>query len=228
MSDKGYSREGLFGQINHYDEHGHKIGESWPGLFGGYTNYDADGHKTGRSEEQFLGAGYTHYDNQGHKIGRSDEGFLGGYNNYNADGHYTGHTDRSIFDIDEESMRRTGSLYRKSYDPPRSSYGDSSSSSGYSSDSSNTSTGGTAALAIIIISLIAIILISAEEKISVGIIIAICALTAIMLVVVFNGTKKGIRNGSSTIKLNTPSPEEEQPQSGKEENASEEQDPSIM
>lgn len=42
---KGYSSRGLFGNINHYDEHGKKIGESRPGLFGGYTNYDANGKK---------------------------------------------------------------------------------------------------------------------------------------------------------------------------------------
>ena len=50
MSKKGYSRPGLFGDIHHYDEHGHKTGTSRPGLFGGYTNYDEHGHKTGRSE----------------------------------------------------------------------------------------------------------------------------------------------------------------------------------
>lgn len=31
---KGYSSRGLFGNINHYDEHGKKIRESRPGLFG--------------------------------------------------------------------------------------------------------------------------------------------------------------------------------------------------
>ncbi len=40
MSKKeGYSSKGLFGNINHYDSHGHKIGESRPGLFGGINHY---------------------------------------------------------------------------------------------------------------------------------------------------------------------------------------------
>ena len=37
---KGYSRPGLFGQINHYDEMGHKVGYSRPGLFGWIDHYD--------------------------------------------------------------------------------------------------------------------------------------------------------------------------------------------
>lgn len=39
MGEKGYSSPGLFGQINHYDEKGHKIGESRPGFFG-WNNYE--------------------------------------------------------------------------------------------------------------------------------------------------------------------------------------------
>ena len=50
MSKKeGYSRKGLFGNINHYDSSGRKIGESRPGLFGGMNNFDVNGHKTGSS-----------------------------------------------------------------------------------------------------------------------------------------------------------------------------------
>lgn len=30
MSEKGYSRLGLFGSINHYDANGKKVGESHP------------------------------------------------------------------------------------------------------------------------------------------------------------------------------------------------------
>ena len=56
MANKGgYSREGLFGDVIHYDSKGHKIEESRPDLFGGYTNYDAGGHKIGRSEEELFG-----------------------------------------------------------------------------------------------------------------------------------------------------------------------------
>ena len=32
MANKGRSEPGLFGTINHYDEHGKKIGHSDPGL----------------------------------------------------------------------------------------------------------------------------------------------------------------------------------------------------
>ncbi len=47
MGKDGYSREGFFGEIIHYDNKGHKIGESWPSFFGGgYNNYDNKGHKT--------------------------------------------------------------------------------------------------------------------------------------------------------------------------------------
>lgn len=45
MSRKdGYSRRGLFGNINHYDANGRKIGESRPGLFGEINHYDNRGH----------------------------------------------------------------------------------------------------------------------------------------------------------------------------------------
>ena len=42
MSDKkAYIRSELFGQINHYNEKGWKVGESRPGIFDGFTEYDA-------------------------------------------------------------------------------------------------------------------------------------------------------------------------------------------
>lgn len=84
MSRKGHSERGFFGNINHYDEHGRKIGTSSPGFFGGYTNYDAKGNKIGRSDPGLFGS-YTHYDNKGKKTGRSDPGLFGGYNHYDAD-----------------------------------------------------------------------------------------------------------------------------------------------
>lgn len=66
MSGKdGYSRRGLFGNINHYDANGKKIGESRPGLFGGMNDYDARGHKIGSSQPGLFG-GLNHYDNRGH------------------------------------------------------------------------------------------------------------------------------------------------------------------
>ena len=60
MANKGgYSREGLFGTIHHYDAKGHKIGESRPGFFGGYNNYDAKGHKVGESNQDGFGGFYN-------------------------------------------------------------------------------------------------------------------------------------------------------------------------
>lgn len=96
MSKKGYSREGLFGDLTHYDEHGKKIGESHPGLFGGYTNYDAKGNKTGHSDPGLFG-GYNHYDNHGKKIGHSDPGLFGGYNHYDNHGKSKGSSDPGLF-----------------------------------------------------------------------------------------------------------------------------------
>lgn len=110
--DKGYSREGFFGTIYHYDSKGHKIGESRPRFFGGYTNFDSKGHKIGTSEEKFFGGGFTHFDNAGHKIGSSDERLFGGCTNRDASGHVTGSTERSVFDIKSpEEIAATGSLY---------------------------------------------------------------------------------------------------------------------
>ena len=40
MAKKGYSAPGFWGQINHYDENGKKIGESRPGFFGEMNHYD--------------------------------------------------------------------------------------------------------------------------------------------------------------------------------------------
>lgn len=96
MSKKGYSRPGLFGDINHYDEHGHKTGSSRPGMFGGYTNYDANGHKIGHSDPGLLG-GYNHYDNHGKKIGHSDPSLFGGYNHYDSNNKLTGSSEPGMF-----------------------------------------------------------------------------------------------------------------------------------
>lgn len=90
MSKKeGYSVEGLFGTIKHYDSKGHKIGESVPSMWGGYNNYDSKGHKIGETRPSFLG--YNTYDNKGHKTGSSMQGFLG-TNHYDAKGHKVGTT----------------------------------------------------------------------------------------------------------------------------------------
>ena len=96
MSKKGRSEPGLFGTINHYDEHGKKVGRSEPGLFGGYTNYDSKGRKVGHSDPGFFG-GYNHYDNKGRKTGHSDPGLFGGYNHRDAKGKPTGSSNPGMF-----------------------------------------------------------------------------------------------------------------------------------
>ena len=96
MANKGKSVPGFFGTINHYDEHGRKVGRSEPGLFGGYTNYDANGRKTGHSDPGFFG-GYNHYDNNGRKVGSSDPSLFGGYNHRDASGRPTGSSDPGMF-----------------------------------------------------------------------------------------------------------------------------------
>ena len=96
MANKGKSVPGFFGTINHYDEHGRKIGHSDPGLFGGYNNYDANGRKVGHSDPGFFG-GYNHYDNNGRKVGSSDPSLFGGYNHRDANGRPTGSSDPGMF-----------------------------------------------------------------------------------------------------------------------------------
>lgn len=96
MGNKGYSRQGLFGDIHHYDEHGHKTGTSRPGIFGGYTNYDAYGNKTGHSDPGIFG-GYNHYDNHGRKIGHSDPSLFGSYNHYDSHNNSAGSSDPGMF-----------------------------------------------------------------------------------------------------------------------------------
>ena len=96
MSKKGRSEPGLFGTINHYDEHGKKVGRSEPGLLGGYTNYDAKGRKVGHSDPGFFG-GYNHYDSHGRKTGHSDPGLFGSYSHRDAGGNRTGHSDPGLF-----------------------------------------------------------------------------------------------------------------------------------
>ncbi|MCD8154446.1 MAG: hypothetical protein LUF78_07165 [Clostridiales bacterium] len=95
MSKKGESRPGLFGSVNHYDEHGKKTGHSDPGLFGGYNHYDSNGHKTGHSDPTLFG-GYNHYDAHGKKTGHSDPGLFGSYSHKDSSGKRTGSSDPNL------------------------------------------------------------------------------------------------------------------------------------
>lgn len=109
MSNSGHDRRGLFGDIVHYDEHGHRTGVSRPNIWGGYNDYDASGRKTGSSMRNFTG-GFNHYDNKGHKTGRSDPAFFGGMNHYDNDGKKIGHSDPTFFggwDYRKERMEQT-------------------------------------------------------------------------------------------------------------------------
>ena len=40
MKKEGYSRHGLFGSVNTYDNNGHKTSHSDRGLFGRFNHYD--------------------------------------------------------------------------------------------------------------------------------------------------------------------------------------------
>ena len=96
MANKGRSEKGMFGSVNHYDEHGKKTGTSVPNIFGGYNNYDAGGKKTGYSSPGLFG-GYNHYDNRGHKTGSSTPDAFGGYRHADAHGKQTGRSDPGMF-----------------------------------------------------------------------------------------------------------------------------------
>lgn len=95
MANKGRSTPGLFGSINHYDEHGKKVGHSEPGFFGGYNHYDGNGRKIGHSDPGLFG-GYNHYDSGGRRTGRSDPGLFGGYHHRDAKGNRTGSSNPGI------------------------------------------------------------------------------------------------------------------------------------
>lgn len=56
MRKGGYSRLGVFGTMNHYDNSGYKIGESRPGLFGSVNTYDSSGDRISRRGCYNMGA----------------------------------------------------------------------------------------------------------------------------------------------------------------------------
>ena len=89
MGKEGYSREGFFGEIIHYDSKGNKIGESRPGFWGDtYSNYDAKGNKIGETRPGLFGE-YNTYDTHGNKTGSSSPGLFG-TNHFDADGQKNG------------------------------------------------------------------------------------------------------------------------------------------
>lgn len=89
MGKEGYSREGFFGEIIHYDSKGNIIGESRPGFWGDtYSNYDAKENKIGETRPGLFGE-YNTYDIYGKKTGSSSPGFFG-TNHFDADGQKNG------------------------------------------------------------------------------------------------------------------------------------------
>ena len=60
-----------------------------------------------------------HYDEKGRETGVSRRGVLGGYTDYDAKGKFTGTRRRSVLDADPRRLETTGSVYRRSFDPPR-------------------------------------------------------------------------------------------------------------
>lgn len=52
MENKGYSRQGFFGDIHHYDEHGHKARHGVPGMFGGYNHSSSDEYNVNNKQTQ--------------------------------------------------------------------------------------------------------------------------------------------------------------------------------
>ena len=70
-----YSQEGLFGEINHYDENGY-AGTSVPNIIDGYDTYDADGNYVCTSQEGLFGE-INHFGLDGY-IGTSVPGILAG------------------------------------------------------------------------------------------------------------------------------------------------------
>ena len=98
MGKEGYSREGFFGEIIHYDSKGNKIGESRPGFWGDtYSNYDAKGNKIGETRPCLFGE-YNTYDTHGDKTGSSSPGLFG-TNHFDADGQKNGTSNHGFLGI---------------------------------------------------------------------------------------------------------------------------------
>ncbi len=70
-----FSQEGLFGEINHFDEGGY-AGTSVPNIIDGYDTYDANGNYIGTSQEGLFGE-TNHYGPDGY-MGSSVPGVIGG------------------------------------------------------------------------------------------------------------------------------------------------------
>ena len=93
--------EGLFGELNHYNEQGEKIGESWRGLFGGsWDHYDSNGSYAGYSDVGLF-TDKEHYDRNNSHVGSSMHDCFGGYDHYDNSG-YAGHTTRGLFGYDSD------------------------------------------------------------------------------------------------------------------------------
>ena len=93
--------EGLFGQLNHYNENGEKIGESVRGLVGGsWDHYDKQGNYSGYSDVGLF-TDYNHYNRENNRMASSISDCFGGYDHYDNNG-YAGHSTRSLFGYDSD------------------------------------------------------------------------------------------------------------------------------
>jgi len=95
------------GRTVHYDEAGHKVGESYRSPSGGRViHYDASGREVGRSYGNPSGR-MTHYDSSGNRTGTSYTAYPGRVRHYNASGQKTGDTVPTFFGNKTEGAGRT-------------------------------------------------------------------------------------------------------------------------
>ncbi len=59
-SPAGYSIEGIFGGMNHYDDRGQSAGYSIPGILGGSSHYDGSGEFAGYSTPNIIAGSTFH------------------------------------------------------------------------------------------------------------------------------------------------------------------------
>lgn len=97
MPKKGYSRNTIFGRVNHYDSTGKKTGESRRGILDNeWIHYDEKGKRVAVTRNSIFGGTYT-TDTHGKRIGYSRDNLWGGTNYYDTHGHLVGRSRDNIF-----------------------------------------------------------------------------------------------------------------------------------
>ena len=92
MKKEGYSRHGLFGSVNTYDNNGHKTSHSDRGLFGGFNHYD------NQEDRDMLGTDGRLYDSD---FDFDGDGKLNAYEYSVMDDVVFGHEDMETSEEDE-------------------------------------------------------------------------------------------------------------------------------